>query len=194
MSLNRKAILSVSLIAAAVCGWWLFIRDPLSVSHCIFHPERFQVSADVNGQPIPKEIGMNALLPIRFRCPMPSGLDQKSEFDAYLYVVNPHTYRNADVIEAFRQRYGSPRVTWTINGPVNGNLEPPLPAKDENVLQFSSLLQGKGLDHAKRGVPLELHLWLYPVKTLPHGKKQVSQTGEWVFRHAFQFVDDSSSK
>ena len=68
------------------------------------------------------------------------------------------------------------------------------PAKDENVFQFCSVLTGKWLDHAKVGVPLEMHLWLFPLKTGPDRRAEVSQTGEWVFRHAFQFVDDSSSK
>ena len=187
--------MAVALMLAMVCGWWFFIRDPLSVDNCIFRPERFHISADVKGQLIPDEIDVSDRLPIRFRCPVPSDLSRDSKVEAYLYIVNPQTYRDADVIEAFRQKYDSPRVTWTINGPMTGNdLEPPLPAKDENVLQFFSLLQGKGLDHVRVGVPLEMHLWLYPVETMPNGQKRVSQTGDWVFRHAFQFVDDTSSK
>lgn len=180
------------MICVTFLGWWVFIRDPFKVDESFYHHDQFQFTADIDGKPIPAKIGLGESLPIRFRCPVPEGITKTSKYEGHLIIVTPGTYRDPVGTSAHQQIHGGAGVSLTLGSPSGVvDVTPPYPKKDDNVLQFSSLLSGKNLEKVKSGVPLEMHLWLYPMNSLPNNRIQVSEEGVWVFRHSFEFVNDS---
>lgn len=165
---------------------------PHRVNESFFRPDLFEITADVDGKPLPDRIGVGETLVIRFRCPVPDGFDKTSRSDALLQICHPATYKGAATEVVTQQVQGGPAVSLTINGK---NFAPPLPQPNENIYQFCMVFQGRNPQmKAKIGVPLEMHLWMtVPGKTL----KSSGRIGEdivWVFRHPFEIVDDGSVK
>lgn len=169
---------------------------PLRVNESLFHPDIIEITADVDGHPVPDRIRVDEPIPIRFRCPVPEGCEKTSPMQAILQVCHPSTYKGAATVVLIQQIQGGPQVSLTVGGSAGiRNITPLFPKKDENVYQFCTVLQGAGLDMKnKTGVPLEMHLWIstpgQPVKK--SGK--LGQDIHWVFRHAFEFVSEAQAK
>lgn len=192
MKFLKRGLMATLLIAIAYLGWWKFIRDPLQVNFSYYHPETFQITADVDGKPIPDRIEFDDFVVIRFRCPVPPGMSKDDDFEADLCIVDPDTYRDVSGISAHQQRVGR-NPSMVVGNPSNfKDYTPPPPNKGENVLQFCSLLRGNGLENGKVGVPQEMHLWIHPFEKTPNGDYQRTKVGVWCYRHAFQFVDSST--
>ncbi|RLS58912.1 MAG: hypothetical protein DWH91_01555 [Planctomycetota bacterium] len=194
MTFLKWGLKATLLIAIACFGWWKFIRDPLQTDFSYYHPEAFQITAEVDGKPIPNRIEFDDFVVIRFRCPIPPGMSQSDDFEADLCIVDPESYRDVSGITAHHQRFDK-QPSMLVGHPSNfKNYAPPPPRRGENVLQFCSLLRGKGLENGKVGVPQEMHLWIHPTEKNPNGDYQRTKVGVWCYRHAFQFVDNSTMK
>jgi len=196
MNLTRKVLLSIVVMVVVYFGWCKYLRDPGRPDDQYYHPDVFQISADIDGKPISDTIGLEELLPFRFRCPVPEGFDKKTEFRALLLIVRPATYTGNYTEVAYQQIQGGKPVSLTVGGPTGTkDVTPPYPRKDENVFQFCALLHGKSIDMKdKTSTPLEMHLGLFPLDEVPLGEAKKRDNGEWVYRHAFQFVDDATAK
>ena len=87
-------------------------------------------------------------------------------------------------------------MSLTMNGAAGiKNLAPPLPQPTENIYQFYTVFQGrKPQMKDKIGVPLEMHLWMSVPGKTPQRSGRIGEDIVWVFRHPFEFVDDSLGK
>lgn len=196
MSVSKKLLISLALIATVGFGWWQLMVAPHRVNESFFRPDRFEITADVDGKPLPDRMGFGEPLPIRFRCPVPDGVDKTAPLIAMLQICHPSTYKGAATVEAFQQIHGGPKVSLTIHGTAGlKDVAPPFPQKNENIYQFCVMFQGKSLQMKDIiGVPLEMHLWMSVPGKTPQSSGTIGEDIVWVFRHPFEFVDDSLDK